>query len=1202
MRIWHALKGVDKPFYVEVGAQHPFVMSPTAALYQLGWRGILVEPDPAFAALLREYRPNDTVIEAGASSEPGELVLSRFESTGLSSFSNDYVALAAQRGMVPMATARVPVRTVDEILTHEGASTVHFLSIDVEGWEHEVLLGVNLAKWQPWVLCIEAIEPGDDTYVGQEVRLLVEGEGYVHVVFDGVNDWFVSAGHLELKPAIQAGFSAIDSGKFGWKRYETWAWEMERAELMARLSNNPIRAAVIDETDPRELPFLAAKRELVAAARAVRRPEPFADSSARVGEEVPHLRLASAPETPSTPVRHVLLRRSTVKRVARVLVPERLRVLRSRRNNFRRFVVANTAPAFVLPKGTPNMARPRPATLLGSVISEGFLAPGLVDEVTAGLIESFLSDHPEDHDERLESRQDGRGDEVGTTLSDLRTRLDLSKRPTGTLLADGTKVLFDARSLQSSGFRDRGIGVFAKALLDALQASLDKSEIVLFVDVLAAPLPDDIRGDMAQISSLNNSPVTEFGLFVQPSPMTHDVAPLVRILRSGLPSVVVVYDFIPAEYPDVYLPAPSDLLRYATQMQALNWYSTFLPISASVEQALHKWIPSSAGHSITAWPADLFAPTSYAAPRAMSKVDQIVIFGANEPRKNTLAALAGIEKATRRKKARPRIVILGMSEHEHIARHWVGLAGLSNSDVVVPSHLPKHERDEILARSTLVLVPSFAEGLSLPVIEALNAGTPVVASRIDTHLELLGDGSHLADPARPEEWARAIARALARPSRLFAKQARTVAHQRKEPLEGVVQRIVERLDLGRAPETAPADPRKPRGLASRPLPSIGIATPWPMQRSGVADYSIETLTALSRIANVTVYATSSVRADRAWNVRPMTDAYDAVGAHDSFVSVLGNSHFHIPMLSLLRHSGGVALAHDSKMVELYAMVEGHTAAANLMNSGMTTQGTTFSITEQIQGNNYGNLGYGEIAEMASAVLFHSPGAAARVREETGKPTHVLPFVPLRQPAGSEPLSVRREAARQYLGFDDDSIHLISIGIIDPRTKLHDLIVEAALWLRMWGHNLHLHFVGSAGGALGAVPQMIERSREGGDDWFHVTGFVPEAHLRRYMSAADLMVQLRTGNVPMLSAPVADAAAFGTPVLASALLREDSALPPFVQSVGGSLSPLTLAERLAAMIADRVAPKQLDIERLEYLSIRNPDNYARELLNVLQELS
>jgi glycosyltransferase involved in cell wall biosynthesis len=70
-------------------------------------------------------------------------------------------------------------------------------------------------------------------------------------------------------------------------------------------------------------------------------------------------------------------------------------------------------------------------------------------------------------------------------------------------------------------------------------------------------------------------------------------------------------------------------------------------------------------------------------------------------------------------------------------------------------------RTRALYEAARVLVlPSFEEGFGIPVLEAMTAGVPVIASRRGSLPEVLGNAGILVEPDRPEEIAAAIARVL----------------------------------------------------------------------------------------------------------------------------------------------------------------------------------------------------------------------------------------------------------------------------------------------------------------------------------------------------------------------------------------------------------------------------------------------------------
>src|SRR6476661_6057264 len=127
-------KDAPSGFFVEVGANKPRQESQTWHLEQLGWTGILIEPQPDLADDLRRHRSAKVVAVA------------------CSSLDRDRMAPGAR----PERTIDVPVRTLDDILVEAGApARFDFLSIDVEGHELEVLSGFDVARWRPSLILLE---------------------------------------------------------------------------------------------------------------------------------------------------------------------------------------------------------------------------------------------------------------------------------------------------------------------------------------------------------------------------------------------------------------------------------------------------------------------------------------------------------------------------------------------------------------------------------------------------------------------------------------------------------------------------------------------------------------------------------------------------------------------------------------------------------------------------------------------------------------------------------------------------------------------------------------------------------------------------------------------------------------------------------------------------------------------------------------
>jgi FkbM family methyltransferase len=208
VRVWRALRHLEAPVYVDVGAHDPFEMSVTASLSALGWSGVLVEADPEMAGRLRRGRPRDVVVAAAAYDSPGVLRLHYTPKSGQAFVSSDETG----------NTIEVPAQKLDDILASAGIGAIHFMTIDVEGAEAAVVRGCDLTRWRPWVLCIEATLPDSRTPAFGEWEPDVLAAGYLFAASDGLNRWYVAADHPELVETVAEPFNILDEGLDGWRR------------------------------------------------------------------------------------------------------------------------------------------------------------------------------------------------------------------------------------------------------------------------------------------------------------------------------------------------------------------------------------------------------------------------------------------------------------------------------------------------------------------------------------------------------------------------------------------------------------------------------------------------------------------------------------------------------------------------------------------------------------------------------------------------------------------------------------------------------------------------------------------------------------------------------------------------------------------------------------------------------------------------
>src|SRR6202034_40273 len=76
--------------------------------------------------------------------------------------------------------------------------------------------------------------------------------------------------------------------------------------------------------------------------------------------------------------------------------------------------------------------------------------------------------------------------------------------------------------------------------------------------------------------------------------------------------------------------------------------------------------------------------------------------------------------------------------------------------VTFSSGLPDAEYARVLATAEVAVIPSLYEGFSLPAVEHMASGTPLVASRAGALPEVTGDAALLVPPGDPEELSAAL--------------------------------------------------------------------------------------------------------------------------------------------------------------------------------------------------------------------------------------------------------------------------------------------------------------------------------------------------------------------------------------------------------------------------------------------------------------
>ena len=222
--------------------------------------------------------------------------------------------------------------------------------------------------------------------------------------------------------------------------------------------------------------------------------------------------------------------------------------------------------------------------------------------------------------------------------------------------------------------------------------------------------------------------------------------------RTGAVFVPLVHDLIPVELPEYVPPAwvGQHRMRIAT---VAAFADGIISNSAATTIALRKHIPQ-----LPIITAPLGVGRLVAKSSVVHSKPYFVIVGTIEPRKNHLLLLHVWRRMVQEHgDCAPHLMIIGRRgwENEQIVDILERCSDLAGH-VFEYGMIPDGDMAALIAGARALLMPSFAEGYGLPVVEALALGVPVICSDIVAHREIGKGIPELIDPLDGIAWMRKI--------------------------------------------------------------------------------------------------------------------------------------------------------------------------------------------------------------------------------------------------------------------------------------------------------------------------------------------------------------------------------------------------------------------------------------------------------------
>ncbi len=342
------------------------------------------------------------------------------------------------------------------------------------------------------------------------------------------------------------------------------------------------------------------------------------------------------------------------------------------------------------------------------------------------------------------------------------------------------RIGVDCHPLQSGSSRSRGIGRYASDLLRSLIRAGALWDFVLYVreDLPVDQIPSGpnvVRHDYRDGQSAGVTAIQEA---VRDNPDRLDLLLVLSPHESfievghGLPrAAAVVYDLIPERFPEDYLARGSYRRSYDRYLQAIQDYDLLLAISEWTRRDFieRRGFPA---ERVVALPVavdhERFRPAASAAilPDSLAAMGveppYVLHVGGRDARKGGAELIGAFGLLPRTIREGHQLVYAYGQSEAHRAelarlaiRHDVRL--LTTGRVSDPDLVALYQHCALFA------FPSKAEGLGLPVLEAMACGAPVVTGDNSALSEIVGDAGHRVDAVDSQSIMRAIEHLLTDP-------------------------------------------------------------------------------------------------------------------------------------------------------------------------------------------------------------------------------------------------------------------------------------------------------------------------------------------------------------------------------------------------------------------------------------------------------
>lgn len=746
------------------------------------------------------------------------------------------------------------------------------------------------------------------------------------------------------------------------------------------------------------------------------------------------------------------------------------------------------------------------------------------------------------------------------------------------------RIVIDMQGLQASNAK-RGIGRYTSDLIENMLALNIKHEVILLLNGMLPNSIDNIRRNFSRylpteniivwsgvgpVNALDESNVQrrkisekireDFIKKISPDVLLitslfeglpDDAVTSIGSVITSVPTAVILYDLIPLIHKEVYLENSMVENWYLNKIDQLRRADMLLSISNSSGGEAVRYLGFDKKDVINISTAcdKEFKRINLSEIERLALSDKyklhtpfIMYTGGIDHRKNIEGLLKAFSLLPEKLRADHQLAIVcSIQETDRIRlTQLCKIYGLNEQDVIFTGYIPESDLIFLYNACEFFVFPSWHEGFGLPVLEAMCCGKAVIGGNRSSIPEVIGNEEALFDPYDSQEIADKIAKVLT--DKDFKASLEKHAESQSQNFSWGISAKSAWEALEKFQEENIANKSSCKLSPSNNRKRLAYISPLPPAKSGIADYSAELISELSRHYVIDVIIAQNEKVIEPYvtsncSIRDIKYFEENAAQYERILYHFGNSAFHGHMFKLLNDYPGVVVLHDFFISGVVAHVDVTTAQIpGFWSKELHKSGGWPAVFMRYKAADTADVVYKypcniSVLQSSVGVIVHSDFSRRLASSLYGHTiTSDWALIPhLRVPVYDVP----RKKARETLGIDENAFVVCSFGLLGP-TKLNHKLLTA--WLNSPlsdNERCHLVFVGeNHNGKYGEdLLRLIKKSKNG--KRIKITGWAEADDYKMWLAAADVGVQLRTLSRGETSGTVLDCMNYGLATIVNA---------------------------------------------------------------------